>query len=228
MAEPLLLLTQDDYNWSNGLLTIIANTTFGVGSQLLEAFIDDTIPPNVVNTNTTIVSTELTHPVGANWDANCSAQTRLYTYVEGTDVSDDVEEDPNLIAALQAGLDQHQAEIQTYFTQNPTVNEHTFGPWIWQANNLGFDGLALHFAFGHVNVAGTVSVSVRSSDLSVTHITYSGSFTDIYDFDYTGAYPSVHGATLQVGFPTLGGGGRVFRDRVEFSRNTTSFSYNFN
>ena len=77
-------------------------------------------------------------------------------------------------------------------------------------------------------MAGTVSVTVRRSDLAVTHISYTGSFTDIYDFNYTGAYPSEHGATVQAGFPTLGVGGRVFRDRVEFSRDTTNFNYDFN
>ena len=228
MTDQLMLLTQGDYNYSDGLLTFFAIGTIGVGSQLLEAFIDDTIPPNVVNSATTIASTELTHPIGANWDASCSASTRLYTYVEGTDVSDDVEEDSHTITALQTSLGQHQSEVQDYFTQNPTVNEHTFGPWNWQANGLEFDGLALQFAFGHVNIAGTVSVTVRRSDLAVTHISYTGSFTDVYDFNYVGAYPSVHGATMQAGFPTLGNGGRVFRDRVEFSRDTTSFSYDFN
>jgi len=228
MTDQLMLLTQGDYNWSRGVLNNYAIITIGVGSQLLEAFNDNIVPPNVVNTATTIASTELTHPVGASWDATCSAATRLYTYIEGTDVSDDVEEDSHTITALQTSLGQHQAEVQNYFTQNPTVNEHTFGSWNWQANGLDFDGLALQFAFGHVNVAGTVSVTVRRSDLAVTHISYTGSFTDIYDFNYTGAYPSEHGATVQAGFPTLGVGGRVFRDRVEFSRDTTNFNYDFN
>ena len=228
ITDQLMLLTQGDYSWSRGVLNNYAIITIGVGSQLLEAFIDNTIPPNVVNTATTIASTELTHPVGASWDAGCSAATRLYTYVEGTDVSDAVEEDSHTIAALQTNLGQHQAEVQNYFTQNPTNNEHTFGPWNWQSNGLDFDGVALQFAFGHVNVAGAVSVTVRRSDLAVTNISYTGSFTDVYDFNYTGAYPSEHGATMQSGFPSLGVGGRVFRDRVEFSRDTTNFSYDFN
>ena len=228
MADQLMLLRQGDYNYSEGLLTALAIGTIGVGSQLLEAFIDDTIPPNVVNSTTTIASTELTHPIGVNWDASCSASTRLYTYVEGTDVSKDVAKDSHTITALQASLGQHQSEVQDFFTQNPTINEHTFGPWNWQTNGLDFDGLALQLAFGHVNVAGTVSVTVRRSALAVTHISYAGSFTDVYDFNYVGAYPSVHGATMQAGFPTLGNGGRVFRDRVEFLRDTTSFNYNFN
>ena len=224
----VLVLTQSDYNYSRGVLDNYAIITWGVGSQLLEAFIDDVVPPNVANTQTTITSGELTHPLGANWDANCSATTRRYTYVEGTETSDDVEEDDHTVAALKASLNQHKTEVQNYFTQNPNVTEHTFGPWNWQAPNLQFDGLALHFAFGHVTISGTVSVTVRRSDLEVTHIVYGGSFDDIYDFDYNGAYPSQHGATVQAGFPTLGVGGRVFRDRVEFSRDTTNFDYDFN
>ncbi len=52
--------------------------------------------------------------------------------------------------------------------------------------------------------------------------------TDIYDFHYKGASPSEHGATVQAAFPPLGFGGRVFRDHVEFSRDTLSFNYDFN
>lgn len=228
IIEQCMLISQGDYNHSDNILTALTIITIGVGSQLLEAFIDDTIPPNVINTATSIASTDLTHPVGASWDPSCLAQTRLYTYVEGTDASDDVEEDPHLIAALQASLGQHKAEVQSYFTQHTTVNDHTFAPWNWQANGLLFNGWALHLAFGHVNVVGTVSVTVMRTSLSVTHISYTGSFDDIYDFDYIGAYPSVHGATMQIGFPTLGVGGRVFRNHLEFSRGTTNFNYNFN
>lgn len=205
-----------------------ASITWGVGSQLLEAFVDDVVPPNVVNSQTVITSGELTHPLGANWNANGSATTRRYRYVEGTETSDEVEADDHTLNALRVSLNQHKTEVQNYFTQNPTVTEHTFGPWNWQASNLQFDGWALHFAFGHVTVFGAVSVTVRRSDLKVARIVYGGSFDDIYDFNYNGAYPSEHGATVQAGFPTLGIGGRVFRDRVEFSRDTINFDYDFN
>ena len=224
----VLLLTQADYNYSRGVLDNYAIITVGVGSQLLEAFIDDVNPPNVLNASETLNSSSLTHPLGADWSANCTAQTRFYIYVEGTDVSDDVEEDDHTINALNANLDAHKTEVQNYFTQHTNETEHTFGPWTWQANGMDFDALALQFAFGHVNASGNVTVTVRRSDLAVTEIQYDGSFTDIYDFNYTGAYPSEHGATVQAGFPALGVGGRVFFDRVEFSRDTTDYDYDFN
>ncbi len=224
----VLVLPQSDYNYSRAVLNNYAIITVGVGSQLLEAFIDDVIPPYVGNTPTTITSGELTHPLGANWNVNCSAMTRLYTYVEGTDASTKVEEDDHTVDALKTSLNQHKTEVQNYFTQNTNVTEHTYGPWNWQAPNLQFNEWALRFAFGHVTISGTVSVTVRRSDLEVTHIVYGGSFDDIYDFAYTGPYPSEHGATVQAGFPTLGIGGRVFLDRVEFSRDTTDFDYAFN
>jgi hypothetical protein len=230
MTDQLMLLTQGDYNWSWGVLN--AGALFpGVGGDLLDAFIDDAVPPGANSTPATIAAAALTHPLGAQWTASCDAQTRRYTYAEGSGVSDAVETTGTVEDGLRTNLDQHQAEVQNYFTQNPTVNEHTFGPWTWAINNVEFGEVAhlsLHFAFGHVSIAGTVSVTVRRSDLEVTSIQYTGSFDDIYDFDYNGPPPSIHGATVQAGFPTLGTGGRVFWTRVEFERQTSGFDYDFN
>jgi hypothetical protein len=230
MTDQLMLLTQGDYNYSRGVLNTGAFFP-GVGGDLLDAFIDDALPPGANSTPASITAAALTHPIGAHWTASCDAQTRRYTYAEGSTVSDAVETTGTVEDGLRTNLDQHQTEVQNYFTQNPTVNEHTFGPWTWAINNVEFGVIAhpsLHFAFGHVNIAGTVSVTVRRSDLEVTSIQYTGSFDDIYDFAYNGVYPSIHGATVQAGFQTLGTGGRVFWTRVEFERQTTGFDYDFN
>jgi hypothetical protein len=230
LTDQLMLLTQGDYNWSRGVLNTGAFFP-GIGGDLLDAFIGDTVPLGANSTSASITAAALTHPLGAEWTASCDAQTRHYTYAEGSTVSDAVETTGAVEGGLRTNLDQHQTEVRDYFVQNPTVNEHTFGPWIWATNNVEFGEIAhpsLHFAFGHVSIAGTVSVTVRRSDLEVTSIQYAGSFDDIYDFAYNGAYPSIHGTTVQAGFPTLGIGGRVFWTRVEFERQTSNFDYDFN
>ena len=230
MPDQFVLVTQSDYNWSWGVLNTGAFFP-GVGGDLLDAFIDDAVPTGANSTLATITAAALTHPLGAQWTASCDAQTRRYTYAEGSSVSDAVETTGTVEDGLRTNLDQHQAEVQDFFTQNPAVNEQTFGPWTWNIKNVKFGEIAhpsLHFAFGHVSIAGIVSVTVRRSDLKVTSIQYTGSFDDIYDFAYDGAYPSVHGATVQTGFPTLGTGGRVFWTRVEFERQTSNFNHDFN
>jgi len=46
------------------------------------------------------------------------------------------------------------------------------------------DNNELHYAYGHVTPFGTIEIKVNRNDMSVTHIKYSGSFNDIYDFEY--------------------------------------------
>lgn len=226
-TNSLMLLTAGDYMHSSALLAGGSFFTFGIASQLLDAFLDEEAPPDAVSSVTTLESGELSHPIGAFWWTGCQANTHLYTYGNDSDVAEDVREDANLVAAVADSLAAHADEVEDWFSGHSGTS-HLFGPWSWQANGLDFAGIGLHYAFAHVNVTGTVSVVVNRSGLSVERIMYSGQFTDTYDFVYTGPYPSVHGATLQAGFATLGRAGGVYKVQVLFSQDTTDFSYDFN
>lgn len=220
------LLRQFDYSWSSFVLSGGETFSWGIASQLLDAFLDDTIPAVATSSSTTISATELTHPVGAFWTEECTVSTRQYLYSADTKLAKDVAKDSHVVAAVEANLANHAEEVEGWFAMHQDAS-HEFGPWSWSANGLDFDGLGLQFAFGHVNASGTVSVTVTRNGLSVTRAVYSGAFTDIYDFAYDGPYPSEHAATLQAGYPTLGTGGRVFKVRVQFERDTTDFDYDF-
>jgi hypothetical protein len=227
-SAPALLITQADYETSLSYLQF-GGGLVGVASDLVGAFANDAIPKGAGSTPAPITSAELTHPVGAVWTVSCDALTRRHTYSERSRVSDAVENSRAVSKALRASLDQHRSEVSQYFARNPAVDEHVFGPWNWAAS-VPFSGLLeldLYFAFFHVSIEGTISVTVRRSGLRVTSIVYAGSFEDLYDFNYDGPFPSVHGATVQVGFPTLGIGGRVFWTRVVFEKHSSTFDYDF-
>ncbi|MBQ7252562.1 MAG: hypothetical protein IJS32_08185 [Kiritimatiellae bacterium] len=222
----LVLLRQLDYVKSRRNLRFGAGITWGVASRLLDAFLDGTIPSDALSSVTTLDSEHLTHPLGASWNGNCTASASLYLYPDGTDVADDVAEDANLAATVTNSLADHSNDVAAWFAANMDET-HVFGPWNWSSNGLEFAGAGLRYAFGHVNATGTVSATVRRSDLKATRIVYDGNFVDIYDFSYTGPFPSVYGATVQAGFPTLGTAGRVFKVGVEFSRDATTIDFRF-
>lgn len=226
LENAVRLLKHSDYVYSRTMLRGAAAVSPGIGSQLLEAFGDDEVPPDAINWPVVLTSEELTHAVGAFWSVDCDAMTQMYIYGPETDVAAAVGEDSALVETVTEALGCHSAEVASWFATN-VGDVHVFGPWDWGAEGVQLDGLGLSLAFGHVNPAGTVSVTVRRSDFKVVRAVYAGQFTDVYDFSYTGAYPSVHGATVQAGFSTWGQSGRVFKVRVGFACDTEEFDYCF-
>jgi len=85
---------------------------------------------------------------------------------------------------------------------------------------------ALFGAFGGINIGGTVQVTVRKSDFAVTEIHYTGSFDDLYDFNIKSQF-NEDGATVQAGYPSLGIGGRIFKNHVDCDMQSTDFDYHF-
>ena len=226
LENAVRLLNHSDYTYSCSLLSGAAGVAPGIGSHLLQAFLNDSIPADVITSTVALTAEELTHGVGAVWSFDCDATTRMYIYGQSTDVATAVGEDSAVVNTVKTALESHSAEVASWFATN-SVGVHVFGPWEWGGNGVELDGLGLSLAFGHVNPTGTMSVAVRRSDLKVMNMTYEGQFTDVYDFSYTGAYPSAHGATVQAGFSTWGQSGRVFKVRVEFSCDTEEFDYSF-
>jgi hypothetical protein len=126
----------------------------------------------------------------------------------------------------------HYAEIVAYFVTNPGTT-HTFGPWSCTLGALdfpdpGFGVVAginadMFYAFGGVRDFTVTSYQLTMQDVGfnniwpVVNITAQGSFTDLYDFDIYNGTLSRMGATVQAGFPTLGGAGRVFQETIKFN-----------
>ena len=226
LKNAVRLLKHSDYVYSCTVLRGMAGLSTGIGSHLLEAFLDDEVPPDAIDLPVSLTAAELTHAMGAFWSFDCDAMTRMYIYGPETDVAVAVGKDSALVETVAEALGRHSAEVASWFAAN-TGDVHVFGPWNWGTNGVELDGLGLSLAFGHVNPEGTVSVTVRRSDFKVVRAVYDGQFTDVYDFSYTGAYPSIHGATAQSGFSTWGQSGRVFKVRVGFSCDTEEFDYCF-
>jgi len=178
---------------------------------------------------------KFTHPVGADWDGNGKAHLELLCFSKDSDVSVAVAQSTILIEnVIKYTLNKHKDEVLN-------SNEIEFGPWPFQVKVVNNDTVIwfpdnneLHYAYGHVTPFGTIEIKVNRNDMSVTHIKYSGSFNDIYDFEYnkTGEAPGnlgTDGATVQLGYDiTKNPDGKVFRSKVEFEYESDDFEYNFN
>ena len=234
MPKQFVLVTQSDYDnadWALWGLGGLGGMFTDVAADLLEAFRTGAIPPGATSARRTLDSTALTHPVGAIWNFSNTARVAHYTFPQSSGVAQAVANATPVKNAIRSrlGTVTQRAEILVYFMQNPTVMEHTFGPWEIPPTGVVFGGANpdLLFAFHGVNISGQMLVTVRRSDRQVTSITYEGSFTDLYDFDYNAAIPAPTAARVQTGFPTLGNYGNVFFTTVQFQLQDNSFNFQF-
>ena len=73
-------------------------------------------------------------------------------------------------------------------------------------------------------ITGTVSVTVRESDRTITVLHFEASLDDLYDGNYKG-WGNQEIATVEAGYPTLGQGGRTFQTHLKFENTYTDFPY---
>lgn len=215
------VIYQGDFDDARDLIRFGSLFPFGHASEFVAAFATNTDPYEAAPGAAELLSTDLSlsHPIGVVWGPDCNANVRHYTFADGTNVSNDVEINPAVEQSIINVLRQHENDRDLRdFLSNPNRPERLFGPWSWGASDLRLNGPSLFLAFGHVTVLGEVRVTVRASDGRVTRIQYTGTFKDIYDFDFAGEFPAPVAAAVQAGYPTLGGGGggAVFVTTVEF------------
>jgi hypothetical protein len=223
------VLNQSDYTSAHAFLTggTIASFIFGHAATMLSAFLNDSTPSGATSENAGVLAPgNVTHRVGMKWLENGTANTRRYTWADGSLMSDDVEVNTALLASLRTALNAHAGEVRAYFDQNPSENSHVF---TWTYNQpCNFDGLSLYNTFGNVRLLGNVMVTVSRQNYAVTSITYNGSFDDVYDFNMSGGIPAPSAATIQTGFGTIGGNaGRVVRTIVIFANTLTGAAFNY-
>jgi len=238
MTNHFILVTQGDYNSADNDLWVGSFFPLAVAADLLHAFRTGAIPPGAMPMqNQTLSSTNpsLTHPVGAIWSFNNTANVPHFKFPQSSDansVSARVANDASVIGAIRTLLATHTAEVHAYFTQNPAASDHVFNWPIAPSapdhheTTLAFNSTVLHFAFGHVTISGQMQVTV-SNNRTVSTIAYEGSFTDIYDFNHNAGAPAPTAATVQTGFFTLGSSGNVFFTTVEFQRQDNNFNFQF-
>jgi len=121
-------------------------------------------------------------------------------------------------------LDKHKEEV-IY------SNDIEFGPW--QLEPIAdfmfpISEKPLYYSYKHVKPSGTIKIEIDRNDMSISHINYNDSFTDLYDFDYKNLGEiATDGAIVQLGYDIVGNPeGKIFRSKVEFE--SDSFEYNFN
>jgi hypothetical protein len=233
MPNQFILATQYDYNTADWILAGGASLPLGVARNLLAAFRTGAMPSGAnYSPNLTLHSTNpsLTHPVGAIWNSSNTASVQHFIFPQASSVAQDVANATALKEAIRNRLrETHTVEVTTYFAQNPSATSRTFEWQISPALGIGFGSAnpILHAAFGHVTISGEMQVTVRRSDLSVTSITYTGSFTDLYDFNHNAGWPAPDAAKVQTGFSTLGSKGNVFFTTVHFQRQDNNFGFQF-
>ena len=121
---------------------------------------------------------------------------------------------------------QNEQEVRDAFDDVPeSVLVQTFR---WRFSGLlSFSKLAdpdLFGALGRVDVDLDVEVDVHRFQLAVVSIKVSGTVVDLYDFDHESVetwvipidHPARTAAEVQAGYNSLGTGGRVYRNRLEF------------
>lgn len=217
------VITADSY--AANLLLIDGGSHFpGLSGVLLETFVDGTAPAgaSVGTASLTSGDPSLTHPMGAVWGENCTAEVPFYEFPNGSSASDEIEAqswfDNEIYDFLSDPI--RKQEVQEYFQVHPSEPAHTFS---WHLNFGSqfskINDAHLFLAFGHVTIGVNVAATVLS-DLSVANIQIVGGFepSDIYDFDINADFPAPSAAAVQMGYSSLGAAGRVFRTNVIINR----------
>jgi hypothetical protein len=224
-------------NTINAVPLIFPNTR-----NLLSAFTSSTSPAGASSGTATLVINEpcLSHNVGARFSNSGTATIPYYQFPASSAYADDIRNSATVNALIDATRDLHLPEVLAYFSANPSVNAHTFGPWALVNSggkvvggsdcsnadtataispSFSTDGNPsdLYDALGSADLHGMVTIDFVRAGLSGTIITDVGATLvnatvyDLYDFDYDAEAPSRQAATVQAGFGTLGSGGGVYK-----------------
>lgn len=196
-----------------------------VGGPFAAAFARGVSAPGSVVMRQAILHSKdpsLTHPVGAVWPAgtSCVANVDVETFNDGTVVSDAVEEDAEIVEAVALATSANISAILSCVASGtgPIV---TCGPFAWTIKDPfgAFIDPDLFLGFGGVTARGLVDVKVNKATNAVTEVHYFGKLEDLYDFDAFSILPYAStAAAVQMGYPTLGPGGRVTRKEVIIDR----------
>lgn len=242
--DKVIIVEQTQYVFSSIFLASGGNfPTTDYAGDLVEAFgegktkiTDATTTYNIpVNSR----NPSLTHQVGAKWNAVGVDSTHRFDFADGTEPSDDFEESNALKRIVDDVIKDNIDTLIAYgigkvgwsvlrlpdFAKGNSFRESE-GP------GIGLGGVnELHLAFGTVTVTGTPHVSFRvinPTTIEVGSINVSGSFDDLYDFDFWGGgnLPK-QGSMVQAGYATLSTtarpAGKIFYTRLNYATGWRTF-----
>jgi hypothetical protein len=223
-TESLNTITSQADGYISGVIT-------PQGGRLLKAFATNTDPSGATSASTEIGRLEpgLTHPVGIVFQP--ISQPGASVEIEFSDSDDLTDLFLSSIALnqfLSNFLESKRSEVETWFNdpENQGQVSHHFA-WITDGTAsfpfAATQDLDLAVALGRVKIANVnVQILVNRFALTVEEVLLFGAAGDLYDFDYdsdtwyftlVGIFPS-KAAEVQVGYPTLGVGGKVYRSKI--------------
>jgi hypothetical protein len=232
--DKIVIVEQGQFVDSKNFLTGGGDLPFSdYAGDLIEAFGEgaNTVPDATTTAGIVVRSTHpsLTHQVGAKWNAACEDTTHRLDFTDGTKPSNDFEASNALKTIIDTVIQEHITALITYGTGKPGWPVLAL-PSFSKLNSfrasegpgVGFGGInELHLAFGSVTITGALQVSFRvlnPTTIEVGSISVSGSFDDLYDFDYwSGSIPQ-SAAIVQAGYASLSTAanpsGRLFYTRL--------------
>jgi len=195
---------------------LIAIPALPIAAKLLRAFANGSTPwwATVDSTSVAYNDPDLEHTVGLDFDVNCVAQTDEYVFSPTSYVASKVADSYTMANVLRARMNQDYQALKNAFQQNPDM---TTTQLVWSISDTiryetyEYLDLDLYWAFGkaHLDLTNVVVTVNRNTYGFLARI--QGTQTDLYDWDY-GLDPLC--AKVQAGYPTLGEGGKVRRNRV--------------
>jgi hypothetical protein len=169
----------------------------------------------------------LTHPVGIAFTAIQNPGESIEINYASTDsLTEKVVESTSFYVFLQKKLREKEEVVRRAFEDFTPQNAPPQVIFTWPIQG-SFDfknptDLDLYLALNKVEVETVAHVTVHISG-QVTSIILQGKGVDLYDFDHDnvafGLDLPKRAAKMQAGHPTLGPGGRVFKNKVNFSGN---------
>jgi Bacterial TSP3 repeat len=245
--DKIVIVEQGQFIDSKNFLELGGDLPFSdYAGDLIEAFGEGatTVPDATTTFGIEVNSTHpsLTHQVGAEWNAACQDTTHRLDFDDGTEPSDDFESSNALKTIIDTVIQENITALIAHGTGKPgwpvlTVPAFSKGNSFRASEGPGI-GIGsineLHLAFGSVTITGTLQVSFRvlnPTTIEVGSINVSGSFDDLYDFDYwSGSLPQ-SAAIVQAGYASLSTtanpSGKIFYTKLNYSTGWRPLGKNF-
>ena len=114
-GDNIKTITASDYAGAVLGVETLRTAAPGVGGDFFNRFLSSSFAvPDATKSGATLQHTELDHPTGAEWSASsCSADTDLYTFNDGTVVSNDVETSCTVVDFINDELSSRSSIVLT-------------------------------------------------------------------------------------------------------------------
>jgi hypothetical protein len=147
----------------------------------------------------------LSLPLGAKWDNANEAETHLFDFPDGSDLSEQIKASNTIKLLFRRIISSNKTEILG-FTQTGSWTTHILVDVEDQNVDFKQDGSKSDMALslGKCKFRGDLEVEIMavSGGFQVRHVKLSGIFTDLYDFSWPGGIVSVLGVTFDIGNAT--------------------------